>query len=264
MKNSGVIDLPTTGPAPQYPIESVDNALKIIHLLGQHPTLRLTEVATALGVASSTAHRLLAMLQYRGFVRRDTTSQAYRPGSALSSVSFAILQRFDVRETLRPLLITINEELRETVHLATLDGSVVRFIDAIESPQAVRVVSRLGRTMPANCTSSGKSMLATLTPNELREILPNDTLETVTDNSIGRFVDLQRDLELVRERGYAVSDEESESGVSSVAAAFPVGLLPMRLAVNVSVPVNRMDATIARRLGERLAEAVADATNTLL
>ena len=133
------------GPTPQYPIESVDNALKIIHLLGARPELRLTEVAEALGVASSTAHRLLAMLQYRGFVRQDAASKTYRAGGALSSVSFAILQRFDVREAVRPLLRRLNEEFSETVHLATLDGAQVRFIDAIESTKAVRVA--LSRTL---------------------------------------------------------------------------------------------------------------------
>ncbi|WP_075509353.1 helix-turn-helix domain-containing protein [Mycobacterium ostraviense] len=56
---------------PQYPIESVDNALKLLLLLGERPEIRLSEATRYLGVASSTAHRLLAMLTYRGFVRRD-------------------------------------------------------------------------------------------------------------------------------------------------------------------------------------------------
>lgn len=264
MKKSGTVDLPASGPAPQYPIESVDNALKIIHLLGARPELRLTEVAEALGVASSTAHRLLAMLQYRGFVRQDAASKTYRAGGALSSVSFAILQRFDVREAVRPLLRRLNEEFRETVHLATLDGAQVRFIDAIESPQAVRVASRLGRTMPANCTSSGKSMLASLSADELHRTFPGEELETLTEKSIRRLPELERALEEVRRRGYAVGDEESEHGVCSVAAAFPAGALPMRLAINVSVPASRMDDTTRARLGERLASAIDESAITAL
>ena len=64
------------GPRPQYPIESVDNALKVLLLLGERSSLRLTDVSQYLGVATSTAHRLLAMLQYRGFVQQDPKSKA--------------------------------------------------------------------------------------------------------------------------------------------------------------------------------------------
>src|SRR5947208_17058840 len=99
MSSSGQSFAPVRGPAPQYPIESVDNALRILLLLGERSELRLTEVAEFLGVASSTAHRLLAMLQYRGFIRQEARSKAYRPGTALTGVAFSILQRFDVRET---------------------------------------------------------------------------------------------------------------------------------------------------------------------
>ena len=91
-------------PAPQYPIESVDNALKILLLLGERSELRLTDVAEYLNVATSTAHRLLAMLQYRGFVRQDPRTRAYRAGTALTGVALSILERFDVRAVLHPFV----------------------------------------------------------------------------------------------------------------------------------------------------------------
>ena len=147
-------------PVPLYPIESVDNALQILLRLGDHDQLRLTDVSHYLGVASSTAHRLLAMLQYRGFVRQDARTRTYGPGAALTGVAFSILQRFDVRGALRPFLEQLHREFSETVHLGVLDGSSVRFIDAIESPRAVRVAARLGLSMPAHCTSTGKFLIA--------------------------------------------------------------------------------------------------------
>jgi DNA-binding IclR family transcriptional regulator len=73
---------------PQYPIASVDNALRLILLLGEHSEIRLTEASEYLGVASSTAHRLLAMLQYRGFVRQDPRTKVYQSGAALTNVAF--------------------------------------------------------------------------------------------------------------------------------------------------------------------------------
>ena len=77
--SSAAADPPAESLAPQYPIESVDNALRLLLLLGEQPQVRLSEASRYLGVASSTAHRLLAMLAYRGFVRQDPVSKAYLP-----------------------------------------------------------------------------------------------------------------------------------------------------------------------------------------
>ncbi|MCM2393714.1 IclR family transcriptional regulator [Streptomyces albipurpureus] len=253
----------SVGPAPQYPIESVDNALKILLLLGERDDLRLTEVAEYLGVASSTAHRLLAMLLYRGFIRQDARSKAYLPGTALTAVAFSILQRFDVRDTMRPFLLRANEALAETVHMGMLEGTTVRFVDAIESPRAVRVASRLGQSMPAHCTSTGKAMLAQLPDEELRRLYPHERLEGLTPNSLRTRSELEHAIEGIRLRGYAVGDEESEEGVASVAVAFPARRLPVQIAFNVAVPVGRMDRAGERRMGELLAQLVTEASELL-
>jgi DNA-binding IclR family transcriptional regulator len=249
--------------APQYPIESVDNALKLLLLLGERSELRLTEVAEYLGVASSTAHRLLAMLQYRGFMRQDPRTKAYRPGTALTGVAFSILQRFDVRDTLHPFLEKLNRELGETVHLAILDGRTVQFIDAIESPQAVRVTSRLGRSMPAHCTSSGKALLAHLSTDELRRLYPQEELDALTRNSIRSRSALERELAAISRRGYATSNQESEEGVCSVAVAFPPRQTHMRLAINVALPASRMASAGTRRVAGAARAAVAEAAELL-
>lgn len=262
MKKSPVESKRRTPSAPQYPIESVDNALRILLLLGSRNELRLTEVAEYLGVASSTAHRLLAMLQYRGFIRQDARSKAYLPGTALTGVAFAILQRFDVRETLRPFLEKLHQEVEETVHLGTLDGTSIRFIDAIEAPRAVRVASRLGQSMPATCTSNGKAMLAQLQPEELHRLYPDEELDTLTSNSIATRGDLELELEAIRRRGYAISNEESEEGVASVGVAVGEGR-PLAVAFTVSVPVTRLSRADMRRVGEVL-RRIADEAGEVL
>ncbi|MEU3271085.1 IclR family transcriptional regulator [Saccharomonospora sp. NPDC006951] len=256
MKNVSALDAIEVGPRPQYPIESVDNALRILLLLGDRSELRLTEVADYLGVASSTAHRLLAMLHYRGFVRQDSRSKAYVPGTTLTGVAFSILQKFDVRQTLRPFLEQLNDETGETVHVATLDGTTVRFIDAIESPKAVRVASRLGRSMPANCTSTGKAMLAFLPEERLRQLYPGDELPALTENSISSRSALERELAGIRRRGYATSSEESEEGVSSVSVAFPADRSALRLSFNTAMPVSRVKRTEIKRIAEMMIATV--------
>jgi DNA-binding IclR family transcriptional regulator len=229
--------------APQYPIESVDNALKLLLLLGEQPQIRLSEATKYLGVASSTAHRLLAMLTYRGFVRQDPVSKAYLPGPALTTVAFAIFGRIDVPATATPIMRGLSENLRETIHVGMLDGANVRFIAAVEGPAAVRVASRLGRTMPAHCTSTGKVLLAQLPEGELRQLFPRAKLERVTSHSIGSRAELEAELSRIRERGYAVNREESEEGVASVAVAIPTRAPGLLLALNAAAPQDRLDTS---------------------
>lgn len=250
-------------PPPQYPIESVDNALRLLLLFADQPRIRLTDASAYLGVASSTAHRLLAMLQYRGFVRQDVVSRAYVPGAALSTIAAAVGRQLNVHARARPILERLNQDLQETVHLGRLEGDQVHFIDSIESGRAVRVVSRAGRLMPAHCTSTGKAMLSRLTTEQLHALYPAEILAGVTEHSIRTRAALERDLQTVRRRGFATSDEESEDGVASVAV--PVsGVGGMSLGLNVSLPVQRMTpanrATIAAALkvaATELSEALA-------
>jgi DNA-binding IclR family transcriptional regulator len=229
--------------APQYPIESVDKALKLVLLLGEQPEIRLSEATRYLGVASSTAHRLLAMLQYRGFVRQDPVSKIYRAGPALTSVAFAIFGRIDIQGTATPIMRKLSERLRESVHVGVLDGAAVRFIAAVEGPTAVRVASRLGRTMPAHCTSTGKAMLAQLPESELHQLFPDEKLERLTPHSIGSRTQLELELARIREQGYAVNREESEESVASLAVPIPTRAPGLPLALNAASPAHRLSTT---------------------
>lgn len=228
------------GAPPQYPIESVDNALRVLLLLRDQPSMRLTDVSRYLGVASSTAHRLLATLQYRGFVRQDPASRSYLPGPSLDSLAIGLLRRLDVRTRAHPVLERLNAELDETVHLGRLEGCDVHFIDSIESSRALRVGGRLGRSVPAHCTSNGKVMLATMDDDEVRRLYPEEALVQLTPASVATRTQLLELLSKVREQGYATSEEESEEGVASVAVA--LASRSPRLAINASAPVARLSA----------------------
>src|SRR5690606_33352403 len=249
--------------APQYPIESVDNALRLLLWFRDHRQIRLTDASTHLGVASSTAHRLLAMLQYRGFVRQNPATRAYEPGPALSSVASAIVRHVDVRERVRPVLERLNKEFGETVHLGRLDGASVSFLDAVESMRAVRVSSRTGMVVPAHATSSGKAMLSRLPIEELRELYPAEELEPITKNTITTRGELEQAVEQARRRGYATSQEESEEGVASVAVAIesPSGTL---FCLNVSVPTYRMTAALRKEIAASLKAAAGELAGELV
>ncbi|MDQ1677903.1 MAG: hypothetical protein QOC93_3047 [Actinomycetota bacterium] len=253
---------PEHGPIPQYPIESVDNALRVMLLLGERPSLRLTDVSQYLGVASSTAHRLLAMLQYRGMVRQDSTTRGYVPGPTLDRLALGVLRRLDVRTRARPVLERLNTELLETVHLGRLDGTDVHFLDSVESSRALRVAGRIGLSSPAHCTSMGKVLLAGLSDEELLRLYPDEELIRVTPNSIGTRTELREKLADVRAQGFARSQEESEEGVTSVAVALH-STRPPRLAIVVSVPVSRMNDDVRKTILAELTVAAEELDHLL-
>jgi len=253
----------STGKPPQYPIESVDNALRLLLLLGERSEIRLTDASEYLRVASSTAHRLLSMLQYRGFVRQDPASKAYQPGPSLTNVAFAVHSRMDIPRTAAPILRQLVDTLQETVHVGTLDGRLVRFIAALESPSAVRVISRLGSTRPAHCTSTGKVLLAGLSDDELDQLYPDPHLEPLTEHSVRTLTELRAQLAEVRKSGFAISRQESEEGVASVAVAVPQGGSGIRLALNASAPSYRFRPSDVRKACSALKDAAAELARNL-
>lgn len=207
------------GPTPQYPIEAVDKALRLLLLFRERSQLRLTEAYEELDIGKSRAHRLLAMLVYHRLVVQDPTSKVYRPGPTLVEIGLHTVTQMDIRALARPILEELSSATGETVHLGTLEGGAVRFLDCVESQLALRVSSRVGRVLPAYATSLGKAMLAELPAEEVRRLYPSETLAPVTPHTLRRRSELLADLERIRDRGYAVNHEESEDGVSSVGVA---------------------------------------------
>lgn len=229
------------GEKPAYPIESVDNALTLLRMFGEGGVIRVADASAEIGVARSTAHRLLAMLQYHGFVQQDPTTRAYAAGPALLMTGLAAIRKLDVRNQARPHLRRLSEQTGETVHLVTRRTRSVLFLDAVESSQAVRVSSRVGSLMPAHCTSVGKALLAELDDATIDELFPDDDLPGLTPNSITSRSKLLKQLASIRQSGYATSDGEAETGVGSVGVAIqhPSGL--SEAAISVSAPSHRLN-----------------------
>jgi len=226
---------------PRYPIESVDNVLRLLLMVSQQKQVRVSEASAALGTAVSTAHRLLAMLAHHGFVVQDPESKAYKAGHVLVRIGLASVSNFDIRALIHPFLEELRDETRETAHCAVLQDSEIMFIDCAESPQALRVASRVGTLMWAHCTSVGKAWLACESDDFLRGLYPSPRLPALTPDSITSRAALLTELADVRRRGFASNEGESEVGVGSVSAAVcdrhgrPVA------GISVSAPLARMD-----------------------
>lgn len=195
--------------APAYAVTSVDHALRIATMLQLEGTLTVAQIAERLGVARSTAHRLLQMLVYRDFAVQDDR-RAYRAGPILELAAHSQSLTSRLRTTALPHLQRLVESLRESVNLSIRTGVTARFIASVECDQALRVGSREGMVFPAELTTAGVLLLAELPAEEL------SALYAEHDDPHR----LRRELGRVRRQGFAVNQNRSEKGV--VAVGVPV------------------------------------------
>ncbi|PZS03133.1 MAG: IclR family transcriptional regulator [Pseudonocardiales bacterium] len=251
------------GDQPRYPITSVDNALRLVLMFRDQRWIRVAEASESLGVVRSTAHRLLAMLQYRGLVQQDPETKAYAAGPALVDIGLSVVRDMDVRRHLRPYLEQLALDLGETVQLMILDGADTLFIDSVESHQALRTSSRIGRRYPAHNTSGGKVLLAQLPTERLGELYPTERLPTLTSRSTKRRAELFRELDRVREQGYGTNRGESEPDVAAVAVGVTNAFGQIRAAIAMSAPLSRFDEASVPRVAAILREAAGRAAQHL-
>jgi IclR family transcriptional regulator, acetate operon repressor len=258
-----VKNLSSAQQTPQYPIESVDRALRLLLMFREHPEIRLSQARDELGVGQSTAHRLMAMLAYHGFAAQDPVTRLYRAGPALFEIGLSVVSNLDLRSVARPVLEKLAAVSGETVHLGVLEGNEVRFVDAVESELALRVSARVGKRVPAHATSLGKAMLAALTDDQVRVLYPSESLPVVTAQTMSRRSDLLAELDRTRARGYACNAGESEQGVGSTGVAIvhpargPVG------AITIAAPLTRLDQGKSERHAALLTQASREITTQL-
>ncbi|MFL5818728.1 MAG: IclR family transcriptional regulator [Conexibacter sp.] len=238
---------------PAHPIGSVANALRLLVLLQEHPSLRVSDASEELGVARSTAHRLLAMLASYGLVQQEPRTKAYRAGPVLLQLGLAAAEHDDILlAVLHPFVRELSEAVSETVHIVVLEGANSRFVDCVESKGALRTTGRIGYVYPAHATSGGKALLAELDADELQHLFPDTWLPPLNERTNTSRDKLFEELEHVREVGYSTNFGESEAGVSAIAMAQRTrsGAAPAALAV--SVPESRLPESRVPELAEAL------------
>jgi DNA-binding IclR family transcriptional regulator len=239
----------------------VAKALEILLLLRDHEAIGVSETSRQLGIARSTAHRLLSMLEHYEFAQRDPKSREYRSGPALVSLGLAAVLHMDIRRRARPHMERLALEVEETVTLIGLEGADVRFLDCVESPRAIRVAGRPGLLRPAHCTSAGKAMLAARGREELEKLYPAENLPGLTDRSLTSRRALFAELDRVRREGYATNIGESDTDLAAVGVAIPDVAGPPKAGLGIAAPEARLapaQITKIANAARRTARAIAD------
>jgi IclR family acetate operon transcriptional repressor len=177
---------------------------------------RLTDIAARAAVAKPSTHRLLVMLVADGYLTADGNGR-YGVGPRLHAFAAEVSANGpqDTAQLLRPLQQMVGGH---TVHLALRSGNHATYIQKIDSDQPYQMASRVGMSIPLHCTGIGKCILAYLSPGELDEVIATQGLPTRTPATITDRRRLDAELAFIRERGYAVDDEENELTIRCVAA----------------------------------------------
>lgn len=228
-----------------YGSRSVANALHALVLLGARRPVRLTDVSARLGVAPSTAHRLLATLRAHGFAEQEPGGRRYRAGPALLALARGEFDQRSLLRAARAELDRLRDESGETANLLTLDGPDAFFLDGAEARRTLRVAPRTGDHVPAYGTAGGKVLLAQLPADVVRMRYP-DGLRPLTPLTRADLPALLRDLAVCRRTGHALNLGESVLDVHAVAVAVPAPDGPSTASLTVSAPSTRL--TRARAL----------------
>ena len=238
---------------PPYAIASVDHALQLAVALQVEGSLSVSEAAERLGVARSTAHRLLAMLVYRDFAAQDG-DRRYVAGPVLSLGAHSSSRTALLRTLAMPHLAALVDRVGETANVQVLAGDVVRFVASVETARALRVGDREGMVFPAHLTSGGKVLLADLPDEELDERYAEQRWADRPDDRPD-LAALRTELRAVRENGFALNVGRTEAGLTAVGRPVRPGGGRAEAAVSVSMPSSRFSE-------ERLPQVVAALTAT--
>ncbi len=224
-----------------YLIQSVSRALDILEAftIGQEE-LGVTELSRKLKLHKNNVFRLLATLETRGYVEQDRDSGNYRLGMKTFEVASVFLHHLGLAKQARPSLAQLAAETGETAYLAVLEGPTVLAIDMVETGHAVRVVSHLGRRLPAHAAALGKAQLAFRPQDELEQLWKQHEPVAATPRTLTDAGRLGEELARVAAHELAFEDEELEPGVRAVAA--PVRDYQKRVvaALGITGPVLRL------------------------
>lgn len=236
------------GSGPDF-VEALARGLDVLACFdADHPSMSLSEVATAAGLARPTARRLLLTLEELGFVRSSAGAFSLTP--KVLTLGMAYVAALGLWDIARPHLEALVARTGESSSMAQLDGSDIVYVARVSVPKLIALRVDIGTRFPAVQTSQGKVLLAALSPDELGAALAQPSRAGLPPY-IGRSDErLHDELTEVRARGWALADEELAPGVRSVAVPVRDGTGTVRAAMNVTV--HAAETSTERLLREHL------------
>ncbi|MDO9085245.1 MAG: IclR family transcriptional regulator [Anaerolineaceae bacterium] len=245
-------------------IRAVERALDVLLCFSSEtPELSMTQISEMIGINKSTVHRLLATLQAKRFVERDVATGLYSPGNRLIQLAFLTLEKNDLHEIAAPYMQRLNDMHLETITLSILDDKDMVYIAVLESPQRVKLAAKPGQRLPAFCTASGKVVIA-YSPEDVVQLIFEEGFRKYTSSTISTRETMLHILDLVRQRGFAYSEQEYEEGINAVAAPILDKKNRPLAAIAVAGPTYRLPVERMMEIGPTVAAVAKEISKEIL
>ncbi len=222
-------------------VRSVGRALKIMEFIAkQQNEASLTEISSELELGKSTVHGLLYTLGQCGYVKQLGEKGKYSLDLKLFELGQAVQESLDVKSISTRHTKDLLEQFGETVQLGVLSGGEVIYLDKLQGLHTIGSLSKIGARLPSYCTGLGKVLLSQLPEEEIRAVIREEDMIAFTENTITTYEDLFQTWKEIRQKGYALDNEEIEIGLRCVAAPVYNNNGKIVAAVSISGPTTRI------------------------
>lgn len=225
----------------RYLINSILRASGILKTFAEGKgSFTLREMAQSMKLDRSTTYRILLSLEKCGLVEKDEKTGGYSLGLGAFEIGSAYQRRADFVPIAKPFMEDLALKAQETVNLAVLSGTEILYIDKVDSPRSVGVMSKIGQRNPVYCTSLGKSLLAFQSEEEQARIIAEIEFKPLTPHTITSRKEFLKELNQIRVQGYALDRREIEEDVECIAAPIRNHLGNPVAAISISGPQKKI------------------------
>ncbi|WP_094607216.1 Transcriptional regulator KdgR [Sporomusa silvacetica DSM 10669] len=222
-------------------LQTVEKALKVLETIAttNEGELGVKDVSERLGLARSTAHRILSTLEKLEYVVQNQKTGKYKSGVKLIHIGANILMNMSMVKECRPYLEELSNLTGETSHLSIYNHGVITFVDKVIGNNPAKIASIIGQNRPAYASASGKVLLSFLPQGQLQKFLEKTQFQSFTPHSIANKKDLEQCLLKIRTQGYGEDQQEAEEGLVCYAAPVRARNGEVFAAISISGPPSR-------------------------
>ncbi|RPJ42635.1 MAG: IclR family transcriptional regulator [Deltaproteobacteria bacterium] len=225
----------------RYLINSILRAGGILKTFAEGKgSFTLREMSQFMKLDRSTTYRLLLSLEKCGLVEKDEKTGTYSLGLGAFEIGSAYQRRADFVPIAKPFMEELALKAQETVNLAVLSGTEILYIDKVDSPRSVGVMSKIGQRNPVYCTSLGKSLLAFQGEEEKARIMAAIEFKPLTPHTITSRKEFVKEMNQIRSQGFALDRREIEEDVECIAAPIRNHLGNAVAAISISGPQKKI------------------------
>jgi len=225
----------------RYLINSILRASNVLRcFLGEKSHFKISDLARQLKLDRSTTYRILLSLEKCGLVEKDQKTGEYSLGLSTFEIGNTYLRRVDFIKASNPIMTELAMKVQETVHLAVLSDTEIVYVDKVDSPRTLGVMSKIGQRGPVYCTALGKVLLAFQPENEQSRIIRKTRLTPFTPRTITSKQKLVEELKVIRKQGYSLDHREIEQEVECIGAPIQDHIGNVIAALSISGPQRKI------------------------